>query len=156
MKWQIASTIMLLCAACSDQVSLSLGPDASSQHLVFSVSAARSDSVPATRMSIFGVERQDCDSIRYPGEPVWLIVAKDGVGPSPAPTSIVYGRLPDGYREEHSAAPLVAGCYTAGMQGPPQRATLSFRVLPSGAIQALGRSLKTVQEAGRERLEKPR
>jgi hypothetical protein len=138
MKWQIVGAIMVLSTACSDQVSLSLGQNVSSQHLVFRLSAAHSENIPAARMSIFGVERQNCDSIRYSGESVWLIVAKDGLGPNPAPKVIVYGRLPDGYREERSSTPLIPGCYTAGMQGPPQRASLSFRVLSSGAIQILG------------------
>jgi hypothetical protein len=110
---------------CPKETSVWLAPGATSQQIEFILGESRGEQKPIG----IAVLRVDRCSEGGAGANVWLIEADEQ---APEVASVIYGRVPQGFRQREQASPIRPGCYSVAISGAGR---MTFTVDSAGGVQ---------------------
>ena len=138
-RWTLVVSLALSISCVQEYAQIEVLPGSTVTDLTFTVGSRGRPGEPVSSMVVFRIERAPCpEDTVVSRAAVWLIHARNGVGPHPGPSSVAYGVTPDGYETDISPEPLALGCYSVSLSGDGVRGSAEFRVGENGNIEPVG------------------
>ena len=126
----VIGCFMLASLACSQESAIWLAPNATADHLVFLVGHRRGDTGGSEAVTTLDVTTC-ADTDRTHSDHFWGIYR----GSNDIPLHVVqYGIAPRGFNQNHTALPLIPGCYRARVSGTGR---VRFMVSRNGQVTEL-------------------